>query len=331
MNAGSAAAPGVALPMGPAGKSRYQGVVTAADGCSQVKHIYVSPHADDVALSCGGQILMNPDRGNDTLVLTAFTSEDASPAAASIVRSKFVDAIHDQRDKEDEAAWNSVGVPRHALGLPEALLRHTFPFAIIGSGTALEIKRQLLSTIASYMQAYPNAKFYFPAGIGRHVDHLLCRDVAVELLRTHPRARIVLYEDAPYSWLRFLRRLHYRESGLISTHARAIDSATRGIGLRDYLVRRDVPFPRGRKLFLAVLLGSLARATRGAAVDLRMFDPTISTVTVDDESLSRKRELIHQYASQLPMLFGPTVDALLAKYAECFGSETTLELSGRPV
>lgn len=292
-----------------------------------MKHIYVSPHADDVALSCGGQILMNPDRRSDTLVLTAFTSDDASPAAATIKRSNFVDAIHAQRDTEDEAAWNSVGVPWRALGLPEALLRHTFPFAIFGSGSDPEIKGQLRDIIASYMQTYPDAKFYFPAGIGRHVDHLLCRDVAFDLLRTHAQARIALYEDTPYWWLRFLKKAHYREFGLSSSSAHPIHSGVCGIGLRHYLLRNDVPFPRGRKLFVAVLLGLLARAARGAGADLRMFNPTITTITVDHEVLSRKRELIYQYGSQLPMLFGPSVDDLLSTYAKCFATETTIEFS----
>ena len=40
-----------------------------------LKHIYISPHADDVALSCGGQILSNPASKEDTLVLNVFTSE----------------------------------------------------------------------------------------------------------------------------------------------------------------------------------------------------------------------------------------------------------------
>lgn len=295
-----------------------------------MKHIYVSPHADDVALSCGGQILMNPDRCNDTLVLTAFTSEDASPGGATIKSSNFVDAIHAQRDKEDEAAWSSVGVPRRALGLPEALLRNSFPFAIIGSGAHLEIKRDLLAIIASYMKTYPDATFYFPAGIGRHVDHLLCRDVAIDLLNTHPEANIVLYEDSPYWWFRFLRRAHYRELGLISKRAHAIGSGICSIGLRRYLLRRDVPFPRGRKLFFAVLLGSLVRAARGVGTDLSMFDPTINTITVDNEILSRKRELVYHYASQLPMLFGSSADDLLSAYAKCFASETTIEFARYP-
>jgi hypothetical protein len=176
------------------------------------------------------------------------------------------------------------------------------------------------------MQTCSEAKFYFPAGIGRHVDHLICRDVALDLLRTHPSAKIVFYEDTPYWWLRFLKNAQYRELGLDPSAAQAGRSSDCGVGLRHYLLRSGVPFPRGRKLFLAVFLGLLARAGRGASADLRMFNPTISTVTVDAEILSRKRDLVYQYRSQLPMLFGAHADDLLRMYRECFATETTIEL-----
>lgn len=296
-----------------------------------MKHIYVSPHADDVALSCGGQILANPHRASDSLVLTVFTSEEGlSKGAVTRDQPKFVDAIHVDRDKEDEAAWNLVGVPLRTLGLPEALLRGSFPFSISRNARDREVSAILYDRLASYIRTYPEARFYFPAGIGRHVDHLLCRDVALDLLQNHTSAKIVFYEDAPYWWLRFLRRAQYRELGSGPLKRDSAEySPENGIGLLQYLFRKNVPFPRGRKLFLAVYVGLMARAGRTSGVVLKTFRPGITTTIIDTETLARKQALVCQYKSQLPMLFGKAPDDLLRKYRNCFATETTIELVKR--
>ena len=296
-----------------------------------MKHIYVSPHADDVALSCGGQILANPDHRSDSLVLTVFTSEQDASKQAATDRPKFVDALHADRDREDEAAWNSVGVAWRALRLPEALLRGSFPFSIKRSERDRQVMVELLDIIASYMRTFADAQFYFPAGIGRHIDHLLCRDVGLDMLRRYESGRIVFYEDAPYWWLRFLRRAHYHEQGVgPAISDSAADLPTLGIGLLQYLTRKNVPFPRGRKLFLAVYLGLLAGVGQGSAADLKTFHPNITTATFDAEIRFRKRQLVYQYSSQLPMLFGEAPDAVLESYRDCFATETTIQLAKQP-
>ena len=287
----------------------------------------MSPHSDDVALSCGGQILANPDHRSDSLVLTVFTSEASSKAPATRAQTQFVDAIHSDRDREDEAAWNSVGVPLRVLGLPEALLRGRFPFSISRSTRDREVMRELYDMMASYRRTYPEAQFYFPAGIGRHLDHMLCRDVALELLRNDGSTKVLLYEDAPYWWLGFLKKAHYREFGLRPRTRDAGDSErSYGIDLLQYLSRQEVPFPRGRKLFLAVYLGLLAGAGGGSSAELKAYRSTVATTTIDGEILARKRELVYHYRSQLPMLFGDAPDELLDIFRDCFSTERTIEL-----
>jgi len=295
-----------------------------------VRHIYVSPHADDVALSCGGRILTNPDRRSDTLVLTIFTSKNASKQASTRAQTHFVDAIHADREEEDEAAWNSVNVPWQALGLPEALLRGSFPFTISRSARDRQVMHDLYERIASYKRTYTEAQFYFPAGIGGHLDHLLCRDVALELLRNDASAKVLFYEDAPYWWLRFLKKAYYHELELrAGAHDSADQPGRHGIHLFQYLLRENVPFPRGKKLFLAVYVALLVRAGRGWGGDLKAFRRNIMTTIIDSEILARKRELVYHYRSQLPMLFGEAPDELLDKYLGYFGTETIIELIKR--
>jgi LmbE family N-acetylglucosaminyl deacetylase len=292
-----------------------------------LKHIYISPHADDVALSCGGQILANPSRHTDSMVVTVFTSQ-GNPASQGATggRARFRDSVHTDREIEDEAAWNSVDVPLHQMRLPEALLRGSFPFSPSRNARDRDVMAELQDALSSYMRSFPEARFYFPAGIGRHLDHMLCRDVAVNMLARKVSAKIAFYEDAPYWWLRFLRSAHYRELGLVAAVSNtAKDPRSPGVGLLRYLFRREVPFPRGRKLFFAVYLALLAGAGRGMGSPLKGLSPTITMTTLDDQILRSKRTLVQRYESQLPMLFGRAPDGLLEDYRDCFATERVVE------
>lgn len=293
-----------------------------------MKHIYISPHADDVALSCGGQILANPDHSDDSLIITVFTSRD-NPASntARRDRARFQGSVHADRDSEDDNAWTSVGVTLRLLGLPEALLRGSFPFSLSRSAGDRHVMAELQDLISIYMRTFPEASFYFPAGIGRHVDHLLCRDVALAMLARDASSKILFYEDAPYWWLRFLRKAHYRELGPAAARDVANAPGGAGIGLLQYLSRQWVPFPRGKMLFLALNTALLAGAARPDKSKLKTFSPTVTTKMLDEEILGRKRALVYKYKSQLPMLFGQKPDELIAHYEELFATERIIELS----
>src|SRR5687768_10440790 len=71
--------------------------LAAIDGCDS---LYVSPHGDDVLLSCAARLLSELERGLRVTVVTVFGA-GARHAAA-------------------EAALDRLGVRRVALGLPEA-------------------------------------------------------------------------------------------------------------------------------------------------------------------------------------------------------------------
>jgi LmbE family N-acetylglucosaminyl deacetylase len=53
-------------------------------------HIYLSPHLDDVALSCGGQIFLHTTAGQSVLVVTLMAG---APDADTAV-SEFVQLLH---------------------------------------------------------------------------------------------------------------------------------------------------------------------------------------------------------------------------------------------
>jgi LmbE family N-acetylglucosaminyl deacetylase len=293
-----------------------------------MKHIYLSPHSDDVALSCGGQILANPSRGTDTLILNVFTSqaEDVSQELGKVQRALF-DSVNAERSTEDAAAWRFAGVESHYLNLPESLLRNRFPFRLGPRRDDPQVASALHGALLAYVAKHPDATFHFPAGIGSHVDHLACRDAAFRLLDEGALAAITLYEDVPYSWLRFVRDQSYREllrSVELSRQTRAQAFRRDGYALSDYLRSKAVPFPRGKKLFLAVYLSMLARSASPRG--LRRYNGTVRTVDLDDRCQAQKKSLILHYKSQIPMLFGDRMHQVIERSPRLFATEVAVAI-----
>jgi LmbE family N-acetylglucosaminyl deacetylase len=298
-----------------------------------VKQIYVSPHADDVALSCGGQITSNPRRRDDVLVLNAFTSEQDESQEPRAGALALFDSVNPERTREDRAAWESIGVECVSANFPEALLRGRFPFRIVGGGGDEKVVESLLGFFVDQARSHPGATFHFPGGFGGHVDHLACTKAAFRLLDESHVDRIVLYEDAPYCWLRFIRNSHYRE---LLRHV-ALDGESRaqafrpdGIGLLEYLGGKAVPFPRGKKL-LPVVGASLRLRNGVRALDRapKAFRAEVSTVRLDDDLLAQKTALVNHYKTQLPMLFGSQPDEVLSRFHESASREVTIEIRKR--
>lgn len=295
-----------------------------------VKHIYVSPHADDAALSCGGRILAGGSR-DDHLVLNVFTSEDADAVQdPKSDGAAFSDSISMDRDREDRSAWESVGIETIHARLPEALLRKKFPFAILPRKTESAVVDRLMSVLREQATTYPDAAFHFPAGFGSHIDHLLCRAAGFRLLDEGIVDRILLYEDTPYSWLKFVRRPHYAallRRVAIDPAGRALAARSDGLGLASYLRHACVPFPRGRKLFPLVAASltignTLPSSSRGP----KSYAGTIRRIELDGATMRRKRDLIAHYASQIPMLFGDQPDDMLRDYSDLFRHEYAMEI-----
>ena len=287
--------------------------------------IYISPHSDDVALSCGGQIIA--DRTDETLVLNMFTSEGDGSA-----RSKLFDQVNSERTTEDRAAWDSIGVRCEFANLPEALLRRKLPFRLVGGESEPDIVGSVCAVVEGLIGADPGATFFFPAGFGSHVDHLACRNAAFRLLDEGRLDKVIFYEDVPYSWLRFIRRQHYRallRSIELDPDSRAAASRRDGVSFAGYLRGRSVPFPRGKKLFLLVQASLLSRNLLAETARSAPYRGVIRTIALDDAQMAKKRALVFQYASQLPMLFGPEPEQTLNELQESFAQEVTIEVTGR--
>ncbi|HET9495537.1 MAG TPA: PIG-L family deacetylase, partial [Chloroflexia bacterium] len=161
--------------------------------------LFVSPHFDDIALSCGAIAARLSRAGARCIGLTVF----ASPAPQSIELSPFarelhdkweqaagttVEAINEVRRAEEQAAMRLMGLEPGWLDFPDAPYRrsaegrafYTSDEQLFGR-PAPEERRDLVPRIADEIRrvaaeaggAMGRVRVYAPLGVGMHVDHQL--------------------------------------------------------------------------------------------------------------------------------------------------------------
>lgn len=171
------------------------------------QHVFIAPHPDDAALSCGGQIAGLVDQGARVLVVTLCAGDPPRDAPLS----PFARYLHREwglgdepmrlRRAEDARALQILGcdgLQLDQLDAPYRVARYG-----IGDGWRGEVDPDdplipASLTILTHLHVQqPEACMYVPLGVGNHVDHqILC---AVGQRLRDSGATIVWYEDAPYA------------------------------------------------------------------------------------------------------------------------------------
>lgn len=175
-------------------------------------HLYLSPHFDDSALSCGGLIHRQTRAGERVIVATICAG--APPEAAPL--SPFAEALHARwgtppgqavasRRAEDLAALARLGAEAVHLDLLDCIYRpapdqagylYASEAALFGARHPAEAP--LIDRLAAQLHALITAEavshLYVQLAIGRHVDHQLVREAAERL--NAPRHYV---EDYPYA------------------------------------------------------------------------------------------------------------------------------------
>jgi LmbE family N-acetylglucosaminyl deacetylase len=166
--------------------------------------IFLSPHFDDVALSCGGMVAMATAAGERVLVVTVCGGlpplEASSSLTQKIHRARgFVDgpAYVLARREEDRAAVAVLGAHVEWADSLDAIYRdpryYSQSVALLGAPApddALVSETGML--IAGLRQRFPGATIYAPLGAGGHVDHRAVAAAAREAM-----GDIALYEEFP--------------------------------------------------------------------------------------------------------------------------------------
>jgi len=171
--------------------------------------IYLSPHLDDAALSCGGQIFQQTQAGQRVLIVTVTAGDPAVSTVSAYAQSLHsrwelvVDAVAARR-QEDIAANQVLGADTLHWSVPDCIYRYHpetgAPFYVSDPDIFGEVnpaELSLINELAQQIAVLPAADHvYAPLTIGHHVDHQLTRAAAELAVGAQ---RLVYYEDYPYA------------------------------------------------------------------------------------------------------------------------------------
>jgi LmbE family N-acetylglucosaminyl deacetylase len=185
-------------------------------------HLFLSPHLDDAVLSCGAILARlarlhdgrtNTSEAARAVVLTLTAADPPVPLPAT----PLVAELHQRweagmnpvavRRTEDRAALSRLGAEaRYPDGTAwlDCIYRVANGEALYPTGEAIFSPPHVADTwpldlaaldLAHLLDGAPISQIYAPLGVGRHVDHVLVRDWAVQLSERYP---VCFYEEYPY-------------------------------------------------------------------------------------------------------------------------------------
>ena len=172
--------------------------------------IYLSPHLDDAAYSCGGRIFTQTAAGRSVLVVTIMAGDPPAEPLSDYARLhherwQLVADTAAQRRAEDVAACRILGADYLHWQVPDCIYR-LHP----ETGEPLYVTRDdifgaihpaewpLQERLSQQMAGLPDhGRIFSPLAAGHHVDHQLVRAAAERRLGTD----LLYYEDYPYAYL----------------------------------------------------------------------------------------------------------------------------------
>lgn len=172
-------------------------------------HVFLAPHYDDVALSCGGTVAQLAESGATPLIVTIFGGlpSDSLTTFASDMHTLWGVGPHDviaTRQAEERCAAEALSAQALWLDFADAIYRedrYTSDPQLFGaidpaeSELATEIHDALLAVFTDHDMR--PLSFYIPLAIGNHVDHQHVLAVGKHLAATG--YDVWAYEDFPYA------------------------------------------------------------------------------------------------------------------------------------
>jgi LmbE family N-acetylglucosaminyl deacetylase len=169
--------------------------------------VYLSPHFDDVALSCGGLVWEQAQAGEPVSIWTVCAGDTPANELSAFAKELHTRWMAERnatahRKQEDLASCLRLGAAARYFNIPDCIYRrhpltdeflYTSEAALNGSlhpgdaGVVARLRK-------AFMSALPKeAALISPLGLGNHVDHQLVRAAVNDL-----RAAVWYYEDYPY-------------------------------------------------------------------------------------------------------------------------------------
>ncbi len=170
--------------------------------------IFLAPHFDDVALSCGGTVCLFAQLGLQPLVVTLFGGEPHEPLSAFALQQHRWRGLDDTtviqlRRSEELAAAKVLGAQCLWFDLPDAIYRdarYTSDAELFGSIhpddlPLVETLRAMVEDISAPQSGQPT--LFVPLAVGGHVDHQIARAVGSAFVAQG--YTVWAYEDLPYA------------------------------------------------------------------------------------------------------------------------------------
>ncbi len=272
--------------------------------------LYLSPHLDDVALSCAARLLAERGRGERILMVTLF-----APSAAGL-------ADRDGRVPASAARLRDLGVQHCQLGLPEARSRNPRYRSLGALATGWDAADQecLAQAVRLLSDLGPRSKarqVYVPLAVGGHVDHRLSCQAGRAVFQSGRGRNVFFYEERPEALVRGAVRMRLGHLGAHLPPAAA--NAAARTSLARFLFRFHVgPAFRGDLGGLSDRLRATAMAARQwrlgrAWRPLKALGPRLQPVV--DEAPADALAAIRELAAA-----GAGLEALATRYAKQLGT-----------
>lgn len=166
--------------------------------------LFISPHLDDAAFSCGGTFAKLSDDGWQTILCTVFTESVANPKnfalACQLDKNLSADVDYMKlRRAEDKAAAEILNASTNLhLDFLEAPHRGYNSAAELFAGvkTGDEVWRTIAEKFKALDEFYRPELVFAPQGLGSHVDHLQTIRAATKVF---PAEKTLWYRDTPYA------------------------------------------------------------------------------------------------------------------------------------
>jgi LmbE family N-acetylglucosaminyl deacetylase len=289
--------------------------------------VFLSPHLDDIALSCPGRALEEVAAGRKVLIATLFSHPGEKEAG------RFKPADYPSRREEDRKGAELLRADTLHAGMLDAPFRselyHKFSGILFKrDSNHAATMMHAADFVAKLVERARPSQLYAPLGVGWHIDHRLAREAVmvgvsnykwrsldkknIEALTPELRAhsdrtapKLAYYEDRPYAFVAESVRLRLAELGYCAdAHDLPLLDADE---LRETFIASfmDAPYvkshmqPDERETCLRHLNAHLTRGSvqhsAQAQSDTRFYDRiTLSTV----------RRAVAEYRSQLGGLYG---------------------------
>jgi len=171
--------------------------------------LYISPHLDDVVLSCGSLLQEQTYKGYDLYVVTLFTRSNES-AKAYYQHRKEDDVRAMKRFKARAIHLDFLDAPFRNYqyrNVSTILFHHHLPLH------ERKTLRELSKTLQNLLQNIFPHEVYIPLGIGGHIDHHMAFEWSQSLW--NQSLKFYYYQDLPYAFIPHWDAIRLQKVGAI--------------------------------------------------------------------------------------------------------------------